>query len=353
MKVASFSYQGHSPGFKSDLLSLSEIINAYFKTKLTVEFFTDQKKLVDNTTHLITEEFFSKTIKTYKGIIADQHIPTGGKHSSLGYRYKLLNTIPYDLAIRPVIMYHESTSGLKGIQVPEVRLYICRETRIRPVSLLRDTHYHGRDFEVIFDPVVYSTAFMKKILNNFMDLAQKKHAEEVTLILPVTIKSSIFRKWALLFEESAQKYQLPALSITVTEFWKTFMETPGKFRWIFAPDPLGDYLFNTLNTLLNKGFFSCYALLTEDTKFYIENNSDSYKGAREYRSPLNYYNSLAMLYDLADMVIPARVLRRGIYEAMDKGWLTIEMGGTMNASAVSGLYSSFVDKELSETGPSS
>jgi hypothetical protein len=55
-----------------------------------------------------------------------------------------------------------------------------------------------------------------------------------------------------------------------------------------------------------------------------------------------------MLYDLLDMMIPARVLRRGIYEAMDKGWLTPEMNGTMSRTAVSGLYTSFVDKELSE-----
>lgn len=351
MKVASFSYQGHYPGFKSDVLALTDIINAYFKTKVSVDFYTDQKKQVDDATHLLTEAFFTKTVKNYKAIITDQLIVSSDRHSS-GYRYRLLHAMPYDLVVRPVIMYHESTSSLKGIQVPDVRMYICRETRIRPVSLARDTHFPKRDFEVISDPWIYATAFMKEVLSVFMDLAKKKHAEDVTLVLPVTIKSPIFKKWTILFEEYAETYNMPSLIVNVSEFWKTCVETPKKIRWIFAPDPFGDYLFNSLNTLLNKDFFSCYALVTGDNKFYIENNSDSYKGVQEYRSPLNYYHSLAMMYDLMDMVIPARVLRRGIYEAMDKGWLTLEMGGTMNASAVSGLYGSYVDRELSETSRS-
>lgn len=348
MNVASFSYQGYHGVFKDDLLSLTEIVNAYFKSKLSVDFYTDQKKLVDPSTSLLTDEFFNKTVRTYKAVIADQINEKISKNSGR-IRVRFFNAMSYDLAIRPVIMYHDNTSSLKGIQVPDVRLYLCRETRMRPVNLNRDTCFAGRDFEVIADHNVYPLSYMKQVLTLFLELAEKKHAEDVTLILPVTIKNSVFKKWALLFEELTEQSGIPSLILTVQEFWKSFTETPKKFRWIFAPDPLGDMLFYSLNMLLNKGFFSCYALMTQDNKYYIENITEFYKGVLHYRSPLNMYHSLALLYDLLDMVIPARVLRRGIYEAMEKGWLTPEMEGTMNVSAVSGLYGSYVDRELSES----
>ena len=327
---------------------MTDIVNAYFKSKVTVDFYSDQKKLIDTTTSLLTDEFFQKTVRTYKAVFADQMNDKSVKNSGR-IRVRLFHTMNYDLAIRPVIMYHENTSSLKGIQVPDVRLYLCRETRLRSVSLSRDTHYAGRDFEVISDQSFYPVSYMAKVLSCFLELAEKKHAEDVVMVLPVAIKSSIFKKWAILFDALTTESQMPSLILTVQEFWKSFTETPKKFRWIFAPDPLGDMLFYSLNMLLNKGFFSCYALMTDENKFYVENITEFYKGVLNYRSPLNVYHALAMLYDLLDMVIPARVLRRGIYEAMDKGWLTPEMDGTMSKSAVSGLYASFVDRELSES----
>jgi hypothetical protein len=347
MNIASFSYLGNHSAFKEEILSMTDIVNAYFKTKITVDFYTDQKKFLDTTTSLLTEEFFQKSLHTYKAVFTDQMDDKRMKNSGR-IRLKLFHAMNYDLAIRPVIMYHESTSSLKGIQVPDVRLYLCRETRLRPVSLNRDTHYPGRDFEVISDQSFYPVSYMKKVISCFLELSARKHAEDVVMVLPVAIKSSIFKKWALLFDALCTESKMPSLILTVQEFWKSFTETPQKFRWIFAPDPLGDMLFYSLNMLLNKGFFSCYALMTDENKFYIENITEFYKGVLNYRSPLNVYHALAMLYDLLDMMIPARVLRRGIYEAMDKGWLTPEMNGTMSRTAVSGLYTSFVDKELSE-----
>jgi hypothetical protein len=347
MKVASYSYQGHNPAFKEDILALSEIVNSYFKSNVSIDFFTDNKNHLDKTTALLTDEFFNKTAKSYKAILTDQIYEA---HSSYltGLRLKLFQTMQYDLAVRPVIMYHNSKCLLKGPQVPDIRLYICRETRLRPVSLLRDTYYPGRDFEVINENQIYSTQFMEFVLNLYMDLAQKKRAENVAMVIPVNIKSTIFGKWHVLFEQTAKAKDIPFFVINVREFWKMVTETPQRLRWIFAPDPLGDYLFNSLNYLLNQGFFSCYALLSNENKIYIENYTDRFVGSKEYRSPLNIYHTLAMLYDLTDMVIPARILRRGIFEAMEKGWLTPELGGTMNTSAVSGLYSAYVDKELSE-----
>jgi|GEM_PF-3106649 len=346
MKVASFSYQGYNSAFKEDILALSEIVNSYFKTKVSIDFYTDKNHL-DATTNLLTDEFFKKSAKTYKAILTDQIIESQSPYLT-GLRLKLFQIMQYDLAVRPVILYHNSKTLLKGPQVPEVRLYICRETRLRPVSLLRDTFYPGRDFEVVTENHVYSTHFMEQVLNLFMDLAQKKRAENVAMVIPVNIKSTIFGKWHILFEQTAKAKELPYVVMNVREFWKSVTETPQNLRWIFAPDPLGDFLFNSLNFLLNQGFFSCYALLSNESKIYIENYTDRYAGIKEYRSPLNIYHSLAMLYDLTDMVIPARIIRRGIYEAMEKGWLTPELGGTMNTSAVSGLFGAYVDKELSE-----
>lgn len=347
MKVASFSYQGYNPAFKEDILALSEIVNSYFKTKLSIDFYTENKNHLDKTTALLTDEFYQKTAKSYKAILADQIYEAHSPYLT-GLRLKLFQTMQYDLAVRPVIMYHDSKCLLKGPQVPDVRLYICRETRLRPVSLLRDTFYPGRDFEVVTENQVYSTQFMEHVLNLFMDLAQKKHAENVCMVIPVNVKSTILGKWHVLFEQTAKAKEIPFFVINVREFWKMATETPKNLRWIFAPDPLGDYLYNSLNYLLNQGFFSCYSLLSNEGKIYIENYADRFAGGTEYRSPLNIYNALAMLYDLIDMVIPARILRRGIFEAMDNGWLTPELGGTMNTKAVSGLFGAYIDKELSE-----
>ncbi|HAE87726.1 TPA: hypothetical protein DCG86_06855, partial [Candidatus Marinimicrobia bacterium] len=224
MNVASFSYRGNHSAFKEEILSLTDIVNAYFKTKVTVEFYTDQKKNIDTTTSLLTEEFFQKSLRTYKAVFTDQMDDRSIKNSRR-IRLRLFHAMNYDLAIRPVIMYHESTSSLKGIQVPDVRLYLCRETRLRPVSLNRDTHYPGRDFEVISDQSFYPVSYMKKVLSCFLELADKKHAEDVVMVLPVTIKSSIFKKWAVLFDALSAESKMPSLILTVQEFWKSFTET--------------------------------------------------------------------------------------------------------------------------------
>lgn len=347
MNIVFFSYQGYYDSFRNDVLSVIEIINSYFKNKISFDFYTDQRKFVNSSTQLITENFFQKTIRTYKGLFADQ-IKAKMSKINLQTRARLLKCLPYDLVIQPVIMYHEMTSSLKGIQVPDVRLYLCRETRMRPVSLKRDTFYPERDFEVIADETIYPTAYMKNVLHLFLETAEKRHAETVDMILPVTLKSSFDKKWASLFETMTQEMKMPSRILTVQDFWESFIETPKKFRWIFAPDPLCDVLFYSLNVLLNKSLFSCSVLLTQENKFYLENVSEFYKGLPNYRSPLTSYHALAMMYDLLDMAIPARILRRGINEAISKGWLTPEMGGTMNASEVSNLYASFIDRELSE-----
>ncbi len=91
MNVASFSYQGNHTAFKEDILSLTDIVNAYFKSKVTVDFYSDQKKLIDTTTSLLTDEFFQKTVRTYKAVFADQMNDKSVKNSGR-IRVRLFHT---------------------------------------------------------------------------------------------------------------------------------------------------------------------------------------------------------------------------------------------------------------------
>ncbi len=351
MKIACIPGDGVGKEITKEMLKIVSVFNTHFKTKVTCDIFPFGGEYFVKHGKAITNDFLHRLQNEYRGVfigsLGDSSIYTQNYISQI--HHSIFETLDLSLNIKPIILFNESLTPLRGIEANEIKTTFYRESINYFNNLSGARKRKHTDSELTSDTIVYSYINIKNILTDIFNHIIYNKENTVYLVQRNKLFPNGSVLWEQVFTELIDKNDdLHGEILELPHFLSSFFQNPKKFNNIISPGATGEILSETLLAMTNGKYTSLSAFTNSSNKFLVEPLHGPMPTIAEKNRVLPFatFHSLGLIYEFLGMRIPAKLIRKAIFHAFENKWLTIDFDGSMNTDSIGDFMASYIDEEL-------
>lgn len=262
----------------------------------------------------------------------------------------LVTSLDLSIILREVKLLSAELSPMTTLTEGDLDFSLITEGTTGFQSDLGGTVAAGRDNEVVVEQEVNTRQQIERAVCFAFDWAARHGRNRVTMVYGAKAQKHSQELWSRVFKEISDSFDNTSTSMLHTDaFIQRFVNTPDQLDVVVTDHMFGSVISSLATAFIGGHGLASVAHVNPDGKGLfrpLHPPSAKYAG-KDYANPMGAMMSVSLLLELAGHERITSSIEASLKKALESGWTTRDLGGSMGTSEVGDYICSFLTERHS------